>query len=65
MLIVRRCKMSENRVCPLSENEIPEEARFICRHCNFELKWLDDEAEIGRTKKLPLVAYQKLMSTLK
>ena len=38
--------MSEGRLCPVCENEIPEDARFLCPHCHFELKWLDDEEAI-------------------
>jgi predicted nucleic acid-binding Zn ribbon protein len=43
--------MSESRICPVCENVIPEDARFLCPHCHFELKWLDDEGEIERAKK--------------
>ena len=43
--------MSESRICPVCENEIPSDWSYICPHCNFELKWLDDEGEIERAKK--------------
>jgi hypothetical protein len=38
--------MSETRICPVCENEIPEDAKFLCPHCHFELKWRDDESAI-------------------
>jgi hypothetical protein len=43
--------MSESRNCPVCENDIPEDARFLCPHCHFELKWLDDEEAIERAKQ--------------
>jgi len=43
--------MSESRICPVCENEIPEDARFLCPHCHFELKWLDDESAIQEAKQ--------------
>jgi len=46
MIDVRRCAMSESRICPVCENDIPEDARFLCPHCHFELKWLEDEEAI-------------------
>ena len=38
--------MSESRICPVCKNKIPEDARFLCPHCHFELKWLDDAIAI-------------------
>ena len=43
--------MSESRNCPVCENEIPDEARFLCPHCQFELIWLEDERVIERVKQ--------------
>ena len=43
--------MNQPGICPVCENEIPEDARFECPHCHFELKWLDDEGEIERAKQ--------------
>jgi predicted nucleic acid-binding Zn ribbon protein len=42
--------MSENRICPVCEKEIPEDAR-ICPHSDFELENLNDEEAIERRKK--------------
>ena len=44
--------MSESMICPVCGNEIPEDARFLCPHCHFELKWLDDDGEIEQAKQL-------------
>lgn len=35
--------MSESRICQVCKNEIPSDWSYVCPHCNFELKWLDDE----------------------
>ena len=43
--------MSESRICPVCDYEIPEETRFLCPRCHFELKWLDNEEEIKRAKQ--------------
>lgn len=43
--------MSETRICPVCENEIPADARFLCPHRHFELKWLDDDREVERAKQ--------------
>lgn len=43
--------MSESRICPVCENEIPEEARYSCRYCGFDLKMLNDEEGIERAKR--------------
>ena len=43
--------MSEIRICPVCENEIPEDARFLCPHCHFELNWLDDYRAIQKAKQ--------------
>ena len=44
--------MSESRICPVCEKEIPADARFLCPHCHFELKWLDDDGEIEKARKI-------------
>ena len=43
--------MSESRICPVCEKEIPEDARFLCPHCHFELKWLDEEEAIQKARQ--------------
>lgn len=43
--------MSESRICPVCENDIPEDARFLCPYCHFELKWLDDSIAIEKAKQ--------------
>ena len=43
--------MNETKICPVCENEIPEDARFLCPHCHFELKGLDDEESIEEAKQ--------------
>ena len=43
--------MSKSRICHVCENDIPGDAMFLCPHCHFELKWLDDEKEIEKAKK--------------
>ena len=35
--------MSKNRICPVCENEIPDDARFECHHCWSDLKKISDE----------------------
>lgn len=44
--------MSESRICPVCENEIPENATFVCPYCSFELKSLDDENAIEKARKI-------------
>ena len=44
--------MNETKICPVCENEIPEDARFLCPHCHFELKWLDDENAVEKAGKI-------------
>jgi len=51
MLLERKCDMSESIICPVCEQEIPADAEFLCPHCHFELKWLDDDREIERAKQ--------------
>jgi hypothetical protein len=43
--------MTEKRICPICENNIPEKTRFLCPYCHFELKWLDDEEAIQKEKQ--------------
>ena len=43
--------MSETRICPVCENEIPEDARFECPHCHLNLIWLDDEIAIQEARQ--------------
>ncbi|MEJ2510765.1 MAG: hypothetical protein P8Y72_04110 [Anaerolineales bacterium] len=43
--------MSESRICPVCDYDIPEDARFLCPHCQFELIWLEDERMIERAKQ--------------
>jgi hypothetical protein len=49
MLVVRRCAMTEKRICPVCEYEIPEADRFMCSQCQSELL-LDDEKYIAERK---------------
>ena len=42
--------MSESRICPVCEEEIPEDAKY-CPKCYFELKWLDDAIAIQEAKQ--------------
>lgn len=44
--------MSESRICPVCENEIPEDATFVCPYCSFELKSLDDGNTIEKARKI-------------
>lgn len=43
--------MTESGICPVCENEIPEDSRFICPHCKFELMWVEDDRVIERAKQ--------------
>ena len=43
--------MSEPRICPVCENEIPEDAKFLCPHCHLNLIWLDDEIAIQEARQ--------------
>lgn len=51
--------MNESRICPVCEKEIPEDAKFVCPNCDFELKWLDDEAKIERAKQKFSISLKK------
>lgn len=42
--------MREDRTCPVCENKIPDDARFLCPNCRSELNWLDDEGYIEKRK---------------
>ena len=42
--------MSESRICPVCENEIPEDARFLCPSCQVNLQLLDDEEVVARAR---------------
>ena len=44
--------MNKSRICPVCDYEIPDEARFLCPRCHFELKWLNNSEEIERAKQL-------------
>ncbi len=43
--------MSENRICPVCEKDIPEDARFECPLCHLNLIWLDDEIAIQEARQ--------------
>ena len=53
--------MSESRICPVCENEIPEDARFLCPHCQFELKGFYDDNYISNRRR----TYQREEDALK
>lgn len=43
--------MAESRICPVCENEIPEDARYFCPNCRINLQLLEDEEAIARARK--------------
>jgi len=44
--------MSESRICPVCENEIPEDARYYyCPHCFFDFEILNDEIAIQEARQ--------------
>jgi len=51
ILVMRSFGMSESRICPVCGKKIPEDVTFECPYCHFDLKWLDNDREIERTKQ--------------
>ena len=43
--------MSESRICPVCENEIPEDTRYYCTYCSFDLEMIDNEEAIEIARK--------------
>lgn len=43
--------MKSKRTCPVCKQAIPDDARFLCPYCHFELKWIDDDKAIENAKK--------------
>ncbi len=42
--------METTKICPVCDHEIPADARFLCPHCHFELKWLNDSKQVESHK---------------
>jgi len=43
--------MSESRICPVCENEIPQHIKVMCPNCDFYIYMMDDEDAIESAKK--------------
>ena len=43
--------MSESRICPVCENEIPQHIKVMCPNCDFYMYMMDDEVAIENAKQ--------------
>lgn len=43
--------MSESRICPVCEKEIPLGVRYSCQYCGFDLENLNDEEAIEKVRQ--------------
>lgn len=56
MLVVRRCKLSQSRLCPVCEKEIPindyyAQSYYLCPHCWSDLKKTSNEDYIDNRRR--------------
>lgn len=42
--------MDENRICPVCQNDLPEDSKFFCPQCISEMNWLDNAKDIPERK---------------